>query len=259
MAPRKELRVFITGASSGLGKALALQYAAEGAIIGLAARQPGKLQALAESLNRPCAGYPLDVRDAPAMRWAAQDFIRRFGVPDIVIACAGVSCGNLTEREEDLEVFQGVLDINVTGMVKTFQPFVDPMRRAGRGALVGIASVAGLRGLPGSGAYSASKAAVISYLESLRVELRGSGLQVTAICPGYIDTPMTAANPYSMPFLLSAERAAAKVRRVIAARRPFAVIPWQMGIISFLLRHLPRRAYDLIFSRAPHKPRNLPV
>lgn len=253
------LRVFITGASSGLGQALARQYAAGGAVVGLAARSAERLEAVAAALPGPCAHYPLDVRDGAALGRAARDFVERFGAPSVVIASAGVSCGTSTEIAADLDVFQGVMDTNLVGMVKTFQPFVAPMREAGGGVLAGIASVAGMRGLPGSGAYSASKAGAIAYLESLRVELRGSGIGVTTICPGYIDTPMTAVNPYFMPFLLSPERAASMVRRAIGARRAFAVIPWQMAAVSFLLRHLPRPAYDFLFGRAPHKPRNLPV
>ena len=144
-----------------------------------------------------------DVRDAAALRAAAADFIGRHGSPDIVIANAGVSVGTLTELAEDIDAFGDVIDVNLMGMVKTFQPFLGAMRGARRGVLVGIASVAGYRGLPGAAAYSASKAAVISYLESLRSELSASGVRVVTICPGYIETPMTAQNPYPMPFIMS--------------------------------------------------------
>ena len=139
---------------------------------------------------------------------------RASALPDIVVANAGVSRGALTEHAEDLAVFRSVLDTNVLGLVHTFQPFLAAMRGARRGALVGIASVAGFRGLPGSGAYSASKAAAITYLESLRLELRGTGVAVVTICPGYVATPMTARNPYRMPFLLGADtgRAARRAR-----------------------------------------------
>jgi NAD(P)-dependent dehydrogenase (short-subunit alcohol dehydrogenase family) len=131
---------------------------------------------------------------------AAADFIARFGVPDIVIASAGISHGTLTDKAEDLPVFRAVFDTNVLGMVHAFHPFVRGDARSRRGALVGIASVAGFRGLPGSGAYSASKAAAITYLESLRLELADSGVAVITICPGFIATPMTERNPYRMPF-----------------------------------------------------------
>ena len=160
------------------------------------------------------------MRDAAALARAAADFIGRFGAPDLVIANAGISRGTLTEHAADAIAFREILDVNVTGLVHTFAPFVAAMRAAGRGTLVGIASVAGFRGLPGASAYSASKAAAISYLESLRVELAGSGVAVITICPGYIATPMTAGNPYRMPFLISAERAASADRARDRAQAP---------------------------------------
>lgn len=199
--------------------------------------------------------YAGDVRDAAALARAASDFIERFGVPDIVVANAGVSRGTLTDFAEDLPAFRSVFETNVLGLVNAFQPFVASMRRARRGTLVGIASIAGFRGVPGSGAYSASKAAAIGYLESLRVELRGSGIAVVTICPGYIATPMTAANPYRMPFLMQPDDAARKIARAIARRRRFYVLPWQMAIAGRMLRALPRPLYDRIFAKAPRKPR----
>ena len=252
------LRVFITGASSGLGAALARHYAAQGAILGLAARRQESLVALCATLPN-AQPYPLDVCDSVAMQAAAADFIARAGVPDVVIAAAGISVGTLTEYTDDLAVFQAVMNTNVLGTVTTFQPFLLPMRAAGSGALVGIGSVAGIRGLPGGSAYSASKSALITYLESLRVELNGSGVQVTTINPGYITTPMTAVNPYRMPFIMSAEQAAAKIARIIGKRRTYATIPWQMAIVAKLLRALPRPLYDRLFARAPRKPRQLPL
>jgi short-subunit dehydrogenase len=147
------------------------------------------------------------------------------------------------------------MDINVLGMVHTFAPFVASMRAQRRGALAGIASVAGFRGLPGAGAYSASKAAAITYLESLRLELAGSGVAVVTICPGYVATPMTSGNPYPMPFLMKPERAAELIARAIARRRRFFVLPWPMAIVGSLLRALPRPLYDFAFARAPRKPR----
>jgi short-subunit dehydrogenase len=131
------------------------------------------------------------------------------------------------------------------------------MRAERRGTLCGIASVAGFRGLPGAGAYSASKAAAIKWLEALRVELAGSGVAVVTICPGYIDTPMTQVNRYRMPFLLSADQAARRFARAIAARRRLAVIPWQMAIVSTLLRLMPPWLYDRFAARAPRKPRDI--
>ena len=133
------------------------------------------------------------------------------------------------------------------------------MRAGGKGTLCGIASVAGFRGLPGAGAYSSSKAAAISWLEALRTELAGSGVAVVTICPGYIDTPMTQVNTYRMPFLISADDAAKRFARAIAAKRRLAVIPWQMAIISMLLRALPGWLYDRLAARAPRKPRDVKI
>lgn len=250
------MKVVITGASSGIGLALARHYLERGATIAACARRAELLQSLAAEFPGKVFCYTLDVRDAAAIKHAAEDFMSRAGVPDIVIANAGVSRGTLTEYAEDIDVFQQVLDINVQGMVKTFQPFIAPMRTTGQGTLVGIASVAGFRGLPGSGAYSASKAAAISYLESLRVELCDSGVKVVTICPGYIKTPMTDVNPYAMPFILDADDAAQRMARVIARGCSFAVVPWQMGLVGRAMKLLPNWLYDLILKNATYKPRN---
>jgi hypothetical protein len=249
------MRVFITGASSGLGRALAGLYAARGATLGLTARNAAALDALKASLPTESQVYALDVRDDAALRAAASDFISRHGVPDLVIANAGVSVGTDPANAGDLRVLRDVIDTNVIGVANTFQPFIAPMRAAGTGVLVGIASVAGYRGLPGGSAYSASKAAAIAYLESLRVELHGSGVSVVTVSPGYIATPMTARNPYRMPFILTADRAASKIARLIERRRSYTVIPWQMAIVARVLRLLPNPLYDRLFARAPRKPR----
>lgn len=253
------LRVFITGASSGIGAALARHYAARGATLGLVGRRRDALDALARSLPGEHAVYRLDVAAPAALAEAAADFNGRFGLPDVVIANAGVSVGTLTEEAGDLAAFERVLRTNVLGTdaMPTFQPFVAPMRERGAGRLVGIASVAGIRGLPGAGAYSASKAAVIAYLESLRVELHGSGVKVVTIAPGYIETPMTAVNDYPMPFMLPADEAARRFARAIDAGTGYTVIPWQMGVVAKLLRLLPNPLFDRIFARAGRKPRGL--
>jgi NAD(P)-dependent dehydrogenase (short-subunit alcohol dehydrogenase family) len=252
------LKVFITGASSGIGEALAVYYAAQGATLGLAARRSEVLDALNQRLGGRHACYALDVSDAPALHAAATDFIARFGAPDIIVANAGVSAGTLTEYEEDLEVFRRVMDTNVFGMAATFAPFIPAMKAVGgERRLVGIASVAGIRGLPGAEAYSASKAAAITYLESLRLEMRPYGIKVVTIAPGYIETPMTAINPYKMPFLMPVDRAAARFAAAIARGTRYAVIPWPMGIVAKILRVLPNWLYDRLFTSAPRKPRGL--
>lgn len=252
-------RIFITGASGGLGAALARNSAGSDGCLGLFARRTDALQLLAAQLPGQCECYAGDVRDSDSLRRAAADFISRHGVPDLVIANAGVSIGTLTEAAEDEQAFRDVFDINVIGMMNSFQPFIAPMRNAGSGTLAGIASVAGYRGLPGSGAYSASKAATISYLESLRIELRGDGIRVATLCPGYIETEMTAKNPYRMPFIMDADAAASKILRLLEAGRSYAVIPWQMAVVARLIHVLPRWLYDPLAARAGRKPRRSAV
>jgi len=252
------LKVFITGASSGIGEALAVYYAAQGATLGLVARRGGFLEALNQRLGGQHVCYTVDVSDAAALHVAATDFIARFGAPDIIIANAGVSAGTLTEFEEDLDAFRRVMDTNVFGMAATFSPFVPAMKAAGgEKRLVGIASVAGIRGLPGAEAYSASKAAAISYLESLRLEMRPYGIKVVTIAPGYIETPMTAVNGYPMPFLLAVDKAAERFAAAIERGASYTVIPWQMGVVAKILRALPNWLYDRLFTSAPRKPRGL--
>lgn len=227
--------------------------------MGLLARRGDKLVELINQLPGRHQFYVADVGDAPFVAAAAQDFLAESGVPDVVIANAGVSVGTLTAEADDVPVFEKVLRTNVLGMVATFQPFIEPMIKAGGGTLVGIASVAGIRGLPGAGAYSASKAATIAYLESLRVELRDKGIKVVTICPGYVDTPMTAVNAYPMPFMLKADEAVRRMVPVIDAGRSYFVLPWQMAIAAKLLRLLPNAWYDRLFVKAGRKPRDLPL
>jgi short-subunit dehydrogenase len=249
------LKVFITGASSGIGLALAAEYARRGAILGLVARRGEALASFQQSHpTHPISIYPADVRDADALAAAAAQFIAQYGCPDIVIANAGVSRGAVTGHG-DLRAFREVMDVNYFGMVATFEPFAAAMMAAGKGSLVGVASVAGVRGLPGSGAYSASKAAAFKYLEALRVEMRPKGVNVVTIAPGYIRTPMTAHNPYRMPFLMDADRFAAKVADAVGRNTRFAIFPWQMRVVAMLLHVLPRWIYDRAFERAPRKPR----
>jgi len=250
--------VIITGASGGLGAALAHHYARGGANLGLIARRSAELERFAREFPGRCAFHAADVRDSAAMRRAATEFMTQHGVPEVVIANAGVSIGTLTELAEDEQAFRDVFDINVIGMVNTFQPYIAAMRERGHGVLAGIASVAGYRGLPGSGAYSASKAAAISYLESLRVELRGSGITVITICPGYIGTAMTVHNPYRMPFMMTAAAAARKIAAIIARRKTYAVIPWQMAVVARLMHVLPRWIYDPLAAKSGRKPRRQP-
>lgn len=261
------MNVFITGASSGIGKALAHAYAKQCSgsrmVIGLAARRIDMLQKLAKSLQEKyqiqTAIYALDVRDKTALANAAEDFIQRFGAPNIVIANAGVSRGTLTEFSEDTAAFQAIMDINLMGMVHTFQPFISAMKQAtqqGKNAqLVGVASVAGIRGLAGAGAYSASKAAAINYLESLRIEMVPHHIHVTTIAPGYVRSPMTDANQFSMPLLMDADVFADKFVKAVTAKRRFVVIPWQMGLVVKIMRFIPPILWDFLSKNAPQKSR----
>jgi short-subunit dehydrogenase len=261
---RENQRVFITGASSGLGEALARRYAEQGAVLGLVARRGDKLRELIAGLPNAERHrvYPLDVNDHAALASAAADFIGAVGGIDIVIAAAGISRGTLTEYAEDLPAFEQIFATNVMASVATFAPFISTMQQQARNGnrdcrLVGIASVAGVRGLPGAGAYSASKAAVRVYCESLRLEMKKSGIKVVTIAPGYIDTPMTQVNEYTMPFLMPAEKFAEKALVTIAAGYSYRVIPWQMGVVAKLLRVLPNWLYDMFFANAPRKTRDV--
>jgi len=249
------VRVVITGASSGIGEALARHYASRASVLGLISRRAVN----ATSFSGKAVCYPLDVADEAALAAAAQDFIRRFEAPDLVIANAGIGTGTDSAEIRDVAKLRKMLETNVVGLAATLAAFAPAMRAAGRGTLAGIASVAGFRGLAGNGAYSASKSAAITWMESLRAELHGSGVSVVCICPGYIDTPMTRVNRFRMPFLLSADEAARRIARAIAAKRRLAVIPWQMALVSVLLRVMPGWLFDRLASRAPRKSKNVPV
>ena len=208
------LNVFITGASSGIGAALAREFAARGATLGLVARNPEKLAAVIATLP-----------------------------------------GDQRRYLEDLDVLEEVYRTNVFAMANTFHPFIEPMRRRGGGQLVGIGSVAGIRGLPGSEAYCASKSAVITYCESLRVSMAKYGIRVSTVCPAFVKTPLTAKNPYKMPFILEPDEFARRAADAIAARKSYVVIPWQMGILAKIMRLLPDWLFDKIVSNRKQKPR----
>lgn len=247
--------MFITGASSGIGAALALSYARQGAQVGLLGRREQALQAVAGGL--PGSGHAIfavDVRDRAALHAAAADFLAG-GSVDVVIASAGISVGTLTEELGDYQVFESIIATNLNATVATFEPFIAAMKQRGQGRLVGVASVAAVRGLPGAGAYSASKAAVRTYCESLRVELSQTGVKVVTIAPGFIQTPMTAHNPYKMPFLMPVDQFAAAAARAIDRGVSYTVIPWQMGWVARLLRLVPDRLYDYFAVRRERKPR----
>jgi short-subunit dehydrogenase len=250
--------VFITGASSGIGQALALHYYRAGWRLALVARRSAEMREWAEERGLTFGRwkvYMADVCDIDGIAAAAKVCIAQQGLPDVVIANAGISIGMDTAEREDLDVMVRTLATNTVGMAATFHPFIVPMRARGSGMLAGIASVAGIRGIPGHGAYSASKAAVISYCESLRGELRGSGVKVVTIVPGYVDTPLTRQNRYGMPFLMRAEDFADAAFRAIAKGVSYRVIPWPMAVVARLLRLLPNALYDRVLAGRPRKHR----
>lgn len=250
--------VLITGASSGIGQSLALRYYAAGYRLALVARRVLLVQDWAVAHHFDAGRYQVygvDVADIDAVIAMGQLCIDAQGLPNVVIANAGISVGMDTSEGGDLQVMRETFAINNIGMAATFHPFVRAMANRGSGTLVGIGSVAGIRGLPGHGAYCASKAAVISYCESLRGELKPSGVAVVTICPGYIDTPLTRKNRYAMPFLMSASDFANQAFVTIQAGRSYRVIPWQMGMIAKLLRLLPNAALDKLLSGRARKGR----
>jgi hypothetical protein len=249
---------FITGASSGIGQALAARYAALGWRLALVARRQAAIEDWARSAGlgaESCRAYAADVADTAGLIAVAERCIAEQGLPDVVVANAGISVGMDTAEREDLDVMRETLALNVHGVAATFHPFVGAMRARGSGALVGVASMAALRGLPGHGAYCASKAAVVAYCESLRIECRGSGVRVVTLLPGYVATPLTARNPYAMPFLIGAETFAERAERAIAAGASRRVIPWQMALVAPVMRWMPNALYDRLFEGRGRKPR----
>ena len=250
--------VFITGASSGIGQALAARYAAAGWRLALVARRTGEVEAwaLAQGLAADRVRvYGADVAVPERIAAAGLACIEHQGLPDVVIANAGISVGMDSAERDDIEVMRETFATNNVGMAATFQPFLRLMRARRSGTLVGIASVAAIRGMPGHGAYCASKAAVVAYCESLRGECRGQGVQVVTLLPGYIATPLTARNPYPMPFLMPAEKFAESAYRAIEGKVSYRVIPWQMAVVAKLLRALPNRWFDRLFAGRGRKPR----
>ena len=251
------LKVFITGDTSGIGESLARQYADQGATLGLVGRRTELLTKIKSKIKTPCDIYAVDVTDQKALQKAASHFMKKYGAPDIVIANAGVSTGTLAGEKEDLHTFKRVIEINLFGVIHTFLPFIEAFKKKKSGQLVGIASVAGIRGLPGSGAYSTSKAALINYLESLRIEMKPFGIHVTTIAPGYIHTPMTKHNRYAMPFILDVDVAVSRFMKAIQNKKGFVIIPWQMNMVGTLMKLLPSSLWDFLAKGGPKKIRKM--
>jgi short-subunit dehydrogenase len=250
--------LFITGASSGIGQALAKRFHAAGWRLALVARREDELRRFVRAqayAQHDAQVYVADVADGGSITAAGRSCVQRQGLPDAVIANAGISVGIDSAQLEDLQVLHDTLQTNVFGIAATFQPFIEPMQQRRRGTLVGIASVAGIRGLPGHAAYCASKAAAISYCESLRIECRPFGVKVVTLLPGYIDTPLTRGNPYPMPFLMAADGFADAAFAAVSAGSSYRVIPWQMAVVAKLLRVLPNAWFDRLLAGRARKPR----
>lgn len=255
MTKPRPSNIVLTGACGGLGQALARELLGNGAAVALVGLRREPLEALAALAPQRSAIYLADVSDAKAMNDMATDWCARFGTPDAVIANAGVAGGYLTEAPEDLAVMRRMLEINLLGVATSFQPFVARMRAEGHGTLVGIASLAGWRGLPGNGAYCASKAGLIAYLQSLRAELRADGLKVLTVHPGYIRTALTAGNRFAMPALLEPQDAAHRIVTAIRTGREQLVMPRRLGWLARALALLPARWHDRLLGGQPRKPR----
>jgi len=245
----------LTGACGGLGQALARELVAQGAAVALVGLDRAVLASLAALAPQRCATYTPDVADPQAMQACARDWLQRHGAPDLVIANAGVAGGFDPGRAEDLTVLRRMLEINLLGVAATFQPFLAAMQSRGTGALVGVASLAGWRGLPGNAAYCASKGGLIRYLESLRAELRASGVTVHTVSPGYLRTALTAGNRFAMPGLMEPEAAARALLAGVARGREHIVLPRRMGWLARALGLLPAAWHDRVLLSQPRKPR----
>lgn len=248
--------VFITGASSGIGQALAARYAQAGWRVALVARRDDAMRRWAQAQGWPSAQwavYAADVRDPAQVQAAARACLAQQGLPDVVVANAGMSLGIDLAHAEDLAVLQDLLQTHVVGAAATFQPFIAPMKARRRGTLVGVASVAAVRGLPGHAGYCAAKGAVVQLCETLRGELQAHGVKVVTLAPGYVDTPLTRENDYPMPFLMAPEVFADKAFQAIGAGQRWRVIPWQMGVVSTVLRFMPRALFDAVVGSQQHR------
>jgi short-subunit dehydrogenase len=238
------MNIFITGASSGIGEALAVRFALPGRVLGLLARRADELDRVAARCREQGATvltFPIDVRDAQSVHRAGRAFLAEAGHVDVVIANAGVSRRDDDQGESARS--REVIETNLLGVIHTFEPFMAEMERAGSGSLVAVSSVAGFRGLPNAGAYSASKAAVNTWMESLRIRLRGR-VHVMTVCPGFVDTPMTASNRFTMPWLLTADDAAARIEHGMARRTGVLVFPAPMRWLMAGVRLIPSALYE---------------
>ncbi|RAU21331.1 short-chain dehydrogenase [Paramagnetospirillum kuznetsovii] len=246
--------VLVTGASSGLGAALARAYAEPGATLHLSGRDRDRLDAVAAACRDGGAevhAATLDVTHAPAVAaWVAESEAR--APLDLVIANAGISAGTHGGGESAAQV-RAIFAVNVDGVFNTVMPALGPMMERRRGQIGIMSSLAGFRGFPGAPAYCASKAAVRVWGEGLRAEMAGKGVGVSVICPGFVETPMTAVNNFRMPLLMQVDEAAAIIRRGLAHDRGRIAFPWPMHVAARIAGCLPSRIMDAVAGFTPKK------
>ena len=252
----KDKVVFLTGASSGIGEALAMALAERGAILGLVARRKPNLSALAktcEAMGATAFVYAIDVTDSKALADAAEGMRKEFGHIDVMIANAGISGADEATRNYDPDGVKNVIEINLLGAVNAVHAVLAAMLERGQGQLVAISSLAGIRGLPKSAAYSASKAGMTAFFESVRLDTLGKGIDVTIIQPGFILTPLTAGRTQNMPFLMKLDEAIPRFIKAIEKKKKFASFPFQLASIVRAGKVFPAWLYDRIASRARYR------
>jgi len=246
---------FITGASSGLGMGLAIRLAREGYAVGLAARRETQLEEVAGRIREQGGTtgiFPCDVSQRDQVIGAIRRCEEKLGPVDLLVANAGVSVNTRVEAFDTTEV-ERVIRVNLLGAVYATGAVLDGMLERGQGQIVAVSSIAGFAGLPMSAAYSASKGGMTNFFESLRIDLRGSGVDVTVIMPGFVKTPMTDHNRHLMPFLMDLEPAVELMARAIRKRKKILAFPWPLAAVVWSARFLPRPAYDWLASRVDRR------
>lgn len=246
----KDKVVLVTGASSGIGRALAVELGRRGARVGLLARRAEALIEVAGEIERAggkALALTADVRDAAEVERAVARVQELWGGIDVLVANAGMSTTTGATKLNAGEA-SDVISVNVNGVINSVAAVLPGMLERKAGHLVAISSLASYRGMPKSGAYSASKAAVSTFFESLRVDLRRSGIAVTTIHPGFIRTPMTAGRKTRLPFLMEVEPAARLILRAVERRARTYAFPWQLAGVVRLMKYLPDALYDRLAS-----------
>lgn len=252
----KDKTIFLTGASSGIGEALAIALAKKGAIVGLIARRKElleKLKGQCEKVGGTARVYACDVTDEDAVLAAADEFYSEFDRIDILIANAGIGGNNAETRALQPLAVKKVIDINLMGAVNSVHAVLPRMLKKGCGQIVAISSLAGFRGLPKSAAYSASKAGMTAFFESVRLDVKHQGIDVTIIQPGFIKTPLTSGREAKMPFLMELDDAIPLFLRAIEKKKRFAAFPWQLATVVRAGKIMPGWLYDRVAGKARYR------